>query len=339
MANDLTASSVQRQNILNNPFAVSEIQKATSLRGIRFEGETWLVKEQVADFFEVDVRTIERILEQNRDELIENGYAVVRGKRLQALKLAVSEGGGTDIDVGTKVTVLGIFSFRAFLNLGMLLTDSQRAILLRKLVLDIAIDVINQRTGGGTKYINQRDQDFIHAWFQEENFRKELTDALRDCVAMGNFKYAIYTDKIYQSIFRERTAEYRKILKLEKADKTRATFYSEVLDLIASYERGFAHELRDAYERKGEPLTNPEVDEVFSRFESMPLWKPLIDSARNKMASRDLAFRDALHLQLEEYVTPIEAADFERFLGEKSMELQERLEQAKDVFKRLKERE
>jgi len=33
MANDLTASSVQRQNILNNPFAVTEIQKATSLRG------------------------------------------------------------------------------------------------------------------------------------------------------------------------------------------------------------------------------------------------------------------------------------------------------------------
>ncbi|TWT71649.1 DNA-binding protein [Crateriforma conspicua] len=339
MANDLTASSVQRQNILNNPFAVTEIQKATSLRGVSFEGETWLVKEQVADFFEVDVRTIERILEQNRDELSENGYAVIRGKRLQALKLAISEGGGTDIDVGTKVTVLGIFSFRAFLNLGMLLTDSQRAILLRKLVLDIAIDVINQRTGGGTKYINQRDQDFIHAWFQEENFRKELTDALRDCVAMGNFKYAIYTDKIYQSIFRERTAEYRKILKLEKADKTRATFYSEVLDLIASYERGFAHELRDACERKGEPLTTHEVDELFTRFESMPLWKPLIDSARNKMASRDLAFRDALHQQLEEYVTPIEAADFERFLGEKSMELQERLEQAKDVFKRLKERE
>ena len=65
----------------------------------------------------------------------------------------------------------------------------------------------------------------------------------------------------------------------------------------------------------------------------------MVEKARNKMASRDLAFRDALHMQLKEYVTPVKSADFERFLGEKSKELSERLEEAKDVFKRLKERE
>ena len=56
------------------------------------------------------------------------------------------------------------------------------------------------------------------------------------------------------------------------------------------------------------------------------------------MASRDLAFRDALHLQLEQYITPIQADEFERFLGEKSKELEERLEESKDVLKRLKDR-
>jgi hypothetical protein len=56
------------------------------------------------------------------------------------------------------------------------------------------------------------------------------------------------------------------------------------------------------------------------------------------MASRDLAFRDALHLQLKEYIAPLQADEFERFLGEKSKELQERLEEAKDVMKRLKDR-
>jgi len=71
----------------------------------------------------------------------------------------------------------------------------------------------------------------------------------------------------------------------------------------------------------------------------MALWKPLIENARNKMASRDFAFRDALHHQLEEYVTPLARDEFERFLGEKSKELEERLEDAKDVMKRLKERE
>ena len=55
------------------------------------------------------------------------------------------------------------------------------------------------------------------------------------------------------------------------------------------------------------------------------------------MASRVLVFSDALHVQLQEYITPLEKDDFERFIGEKSKELQERLEEAKDVFKRLKE--
>ena len=57
------------------------------------------------------------------------------------------------------------------------------------------------------------------------------------------------------------------------------------------------------------------------------------------MASRDLAFRDALHLQLTEYVAPLERDEFERFIGERSKDLSERLEDARDVMKRLKERD
>ena len=63
-----------------------------------------------------------------------------------------------------------------------------------------------------------------------------------------------------------------------------------------------------------------------------------MDKARNKMASRDLAFRDALHLQLQDYITPLNIEEYERFLGEKSKELSERLDDASEVLKRLKER-
>ena len=79
----------------------------------------------------------------------------------------------------------------------MLMTESERAGLLRKAILDIVIDTINRRTGGGTKYINQRDEDFIQSAFIEENYRKLFTDALKDCLDMGNFKYALYTDRVY----------------------------------------------------------------------------------------------------------------------------------------------
>lgn len=61
---------------------------------------------------------------------------------------------------------------------------------------------------------------------------------------MGNFKYMVYTDKIYKSIFKENAAEYRKVLKLAANEKVRDTMYSEVLDIIASYEVGFADALK-----------------------------------------------------------------------------------------------
>ncbi len=338
MAKDLTNSEVERQNVLNNPYAVQEIQKAAPIQGVMFEGIGRVVKEQVARFFEIDPRTVERYLEKYGNELGRNGYEVIRDNRLKEFKLAVKEQFVTDIDVGSKTTQLGIFDFRAFLNISMLLTESERAKLLRQTILDIVLDTINQRTGGATKYINQRDEDFIFAYFREELYRKDFTDALKNYVGMGQFKYPMYTNKIYVSIFRENAKEYRKILQLHDKDRVRDTFYSEILDIISSYEYGFAKVLEAAYTKKGEKLTSFEVDELFSKFEQLPHWKPLIESIRNKMASRDLAFRDALHLQLKEYITPLQADEFERFLGEKSKELVERMTEAKDVFKRLKER-
>jgi hypothetical protein len=336
---DLTVSAVDRQNILNNPYALQEIEKAAHIRGIPFEGRSLVLKEQVAEFFEVTPRTIDNYIEKNGEELRQNGYEILRGKRLKELKLSILENVGNEVDFVTKTTVLGVFDFRAFLNLAMLMTESEQARLLRQAILDIVIDTINQRTGGGTKYVNQRDEEFLVSYFEEENYRKEFTDALRDCVDMGNFKYPRYTDKIYVSIFNENAQEYRKILRLHEKDKVRDTFYSEILDLVSSYEYGFGKEIRAAYEKLGRKLSSWEVDDLFRAFEELPLWKPMVEKARNKMASRDLAFRDALHHQLKEYITPVHREDFERFLGVKSKELADRLEDAKDVMKRLKERE
>lgn len=53
MSKDLTNSSVHRQNILNNPYALHEIEKATRISGIPFGGRSMVLKKQVASFFEV----------------------------------------------------------------------------------------------------------------------------------------------------------------------------------------------------------------------------------------------------------------------------------------------
>jgi hypothetical protein len=332
---DLTNSNIERQNILNNRYALDRIQEYIGLPAMLFEGEYWLTKQMVADFFEIDERTIERYLERHTDELKHNGYVLIRGNRLKNIKLAFAH----VINVGSKTTQLGLFNFRSFLNLAMLLVESDKARLLRSKILDIVIDTINQKTGGNTKYINQRDTDYLTSAIKEPKYRKMFTDALNQYVDMGSYKYAVYTDKVYDAIFKEKAKEYRDILKLQEKENLRETLYAEVLDLIASFEVGLAHDLKVKSEALVRKLFPTEANQVFADFAAHPLHSPLIEKARIKMASRDLHFRDAFHHKIQEYIQSVPADDFERFLGEQSMDFDKQLEQAKDIFKRLKESE
>ncbi len=339
MNKDLTASRIDRQNILNNEMAIEEIQDKSGIVGIEWDGKTYLTKEAVASFFEVDIRTISRYIEQNNNELTENGYVVLRGKQLKSFLATASEYYAKDINVPSKISQLGLFDFKAFLNMAMLLSESEKARALRQLMLDIVIDLINRRTGGGTKYINQRDKDFIGSYLQEENYRREFTDALKQCVAEDRYKYAHFTDMIYVSIFKEKAREYKKILDLKASEKVRDTFYSEILDIIAAYESGLADAIKNEYKNAGHVLSIEETEALFHRFETMALWKPLIHRGRTKMASRDMALRDAFHYQLSEYIQPLDQGEYQKFLGVTGDELERLMAENKDVLKRLKERD
>lgn len=338
MAKDLTNSRLDRQNILNNEIAIEEIRQKSGIDGILWNGKVFVTREMAANLFEVDIRTISRYLEQNGEELSANGYQVLRGKNLKAF-LESAKSSGKDIYVPTKTTVLGVFDFRAFLNMAMLLSESDKARALRQLMLDIVIDLINRKTGGGTKYINQRDKDFVFSSLQEDNYRRQFTDALKKYVEDDRYKYAHFTDMIYVSIFKEKAKEYKKILDLKASDKVRDTFYSEILDIIAAYESGLADAIKREYEQVGHILSKQETEELFRHFENMALWKPLIQRGRVKMASRDMALRDAFHYQLSEYIQPLNKEEYEKFLGAAGDELDRLMQENSEVLRRLKERD
>lgn len=337
MPKDLTTSRLDRQNILNNEIAVEEIQEKSGIEGIVWNQKLYFTREMTANFFEVDIRTITRYIDQFNNELVENGYEVLKGKKLKEFK-ETAQAYGKDINVPTKTTVLGIFDFRSFLNLSMLLSESEKARALRQMMLDIVIDLINRKTGGGTKYINQRDKDFFFASIQEENYRRQFTDALKNYVVDNRFKYAYFTDMIYVSIFKEKAKEYKKILDLKASDKVRDTFYSEILDIIAAYETGLADAIKKEYDNIGHVLSFAEVETIFHNFENMALWKPLIMRGRTKMASRDMALRDAFHYQLSEYIQPLDKDEYQKFLGAAGDELDRLMQENQEVLKRLKER-
>ncbi|MFT6909088.1 MAG: hypothetical protein ACJAS1_005796 [Oleiphilaceae bacterium] len=340
MNKDLTASPVARQNVLNNPYALAQLETHLGLGGLPYQGETLFTKAQAAELLAVDERTVDRYLSSHADELKANGYQIFKGKSLKNIKLAyVDDTNVVDI-IDPKVPSLGMFTFRSVLNLAMLVTESERAKAIRSRMLDIVIDVVAEKAGGHTKFINQRDQDYLPAAYMEDSYRKQFTDALRDYLAMGNVKYALYTDKIYQAVFYENALEYKKVLRLADKDKTRDTMYAEVLKAIASFEHGLAEQMREKSLELDRKLHPAELDKMLDDAATNPFLKPSIEDARIRMASRDLGFRDALHEKLEHYIQTVPAGDFDKFLGEKSKSLEEQLSDTKtlDVLKRLKDR-
>jgi hypothetical protein len=303
------------------------------IRPLEFEGRYVLTKQMVADYYEVDERTIERFLEANKEELEHNGYFLCKGNSLKEFKLRFA----SDIDVATKTTVLGLFDFRSFLNIGMLLTESEKAKWLRSRILDIVIATINEKTGGGTKYINRRDREYLPAAIQEENYRKNLTDAINKYVdGHKTFKYAQITDMIYKVVFREKAKEYKKLLSLSEKDNLRRTLYAEVLRAISSFENGTAYEIKKKAEEVG-PLTVDEVEDVINELAKHPMMEPIIYDARQKMASRDFALRDVYHDNIAEYLKAIAPEEYEKFIGSQSVDFDHLLDENKEVLDRLKQ--
>ncbi|UBF26648.1 DNA-binding protein [Kovacikia minuta CCNUW1] len=337
MVKDLTVSPLDRQNILNNAYALEKLEEYLGLGGTLYEGEVLFTKQQLVEIFGVSGSTIEKYLASHGDELSANGYTVLRGRKLRSFKALMDV---SVIDYGNKTPALGVFTFRAVLNLAMVLVESDRARVIRSRILDIVIDVMAERAGGHTKYINQRDCNYLPAAYQEFSYRREFADALNSYLEMGKVKYAIYTNRVYQIVFREKAQEYKQVLRLNKKDSACDTMYAEVLMAIASLENGLAAEMKAQSEQLDRKLLPSEVDVLFEAAEANPFLKPIIEDARVKMASRDLGFRDALHQKLEAYIQSVPESDFERFLGETSRSLEEQLSDPEilAVFKRLKDR-
>lgn len=370
MTNNLTHSAIDRQNILNNSEFLKEVQDFLGISGMLYEGEIRFTTAQIADFYDVSTKTIKRYVEVAENELSHNGYCVLKGSKLKEFKTLfgyliyadIEEDSQRDIHVPlsenqidlekddsikkeltdkqklNRLKALAIFNFRSFLNIGMLLTESEKAKSIRNVILDIVIDSLNKKLGGSTKFINQRDEDYLVAMIREPQYRKEYTSALSRYLDMGNAKYSIYTDAIYQAVFNENASEYKQVLKLEETENPRETMYSEILKLIASFEIGIADEMKNKYEELGRQLTPIELNQLIKKFSEQRFWIPQLEDARIKMATRDYGFRDVVHNRLEKYIQSISPSDYQKFLGEQSKTLQERIDENIEVFKRLKDR-
>ena len=335
MAKDLTVSPIERQNILNNRMAIPRIQEKLNVEAYQFEGKYYLTKQMVADFYEVDIRTIDNYLSSYEDELKHNGYFLCKGKSLKEFKLQFEH----EKSFMSKITQLGLFDFRAFLNIGMLLSESEKAREVRSVILDIVISTINEKGGGGTKYINWRDRDFLPAAIQEENYRKNLTAPINEYVdGHRTYKYKSITDMIYNAIFHENAKQYRSLLNLEPKDNAKATMYAEVLRVISSFENGIGSAISEKSKAIGRKITLQEVQELIIAQAESPAMAPFLYDARQKMASLDFGLRDVYHDNIAGYLRALSPEEFDRFIGSDSIDLEKLLDndENRHVLERLK---
>jgi len=113
MIKDLTTSDVSRQNILNNNFALEKVELYLALGGNTWENERVFTKAQISNILQIDERTIDRYIENHKDEITQNGYTILKGLELKKFKEYVGDIHVADI---SRAPSLGVFTFKTVLN-------------------------------------------------------------------------------------------------------------------------------------------------------------------------------------------------------------------------------
>ena len=123
------------------------IHKLELVKEILMLGKTDLMTVQmVANYFEVDIKTIDKLINRHMDELLENGMIIVTGKEFKdkfvtdTMSLTNYRGYFTYDNQKFANRTNRLINKRVLLNIGMLLRDSRVAKELRRRILDIVHD-------------------------------------------------------------------------------------------------------------------------------------------------------------------------------------------------------
>ena len=90
--------------------------------------------EMVANYFEVDIDTIKKVIKRNKEELNNNGFSLYKKGNIEK----ILKGQSVPLEIPNRG--MNLFSKRAILNVAMLLRDSKIAKEVRSKLLDIAHD-------------------------------------------------------------------------------------------------------------------------------------------------------------------------------------------------------
>lgn len=150
---------------------------------------------QAADYYEVNEKTIKRILAKKKEEFSEDGIEIVSSDALKNLK--VRDMDVLDLKYSPRLTLL---TKRAILRIGMLLTGSEVAKSVRNYLLNLEeVSTLQQR-----EWSLQRELGKLR--------RRTMTDAIRKYIPDSpnkQWRYRHFTDLAYQMALGRTAKELR----------------------------------------------------------------------------------------------------------------------------------
>lgn len=181
---DLINKREERDKLLGNVEVLSKVKDLLLL------GDTdFATTQQVTDYYEVGIEAIKSIVKRHKEELYSNGMEVLEGDELKEFKRnlqsepTLKEGKVQDEPALSKIrfsSKLTLFSKRAILNVGMLLTGSDVAEEVRRRLLDITQDVLEGKEVTKESIIDEMDKmkqiqmDIVQAMMDGDIERESL---------------------------------------------------------------------------------------------------------------------------------------------------------------------
>lgn len=218
----LTESKTMREGYINNEQYYDVLDKIKAIPYLT--KDMVLSSEQVANYYEVTTEAIKTVIKRHRDELEEDGIITLKGEELKDFKNKVCEVHGEPTKmISNKTTILTILTKRAMLRIGMLLTTSPIAKLVRSHLLDCEEETSQEKQ----VWIAKREAGKID--------RKRMTTAIANYIPESKhkrFAYPNYTNLIYKVLFGKDAKTMREERGFTKNDALRDSFTGEELVLV-----------------------------------------------------------------------------------------------------------
>lgn len=177
MAKNLTNSYCDRQKILNNPYILSKVDKYFNLdwrlrhiEKIPYQDNLFFSKRHLEYLLDTSISIINKCIRNNEQELKINGYIYKKDEKLQEQLKSLDPRFAKSIE---------LFSFKALLNMAMLIPQNEKTKFMRGRILDIVIDSISSIEGCRIKYLNQSIQ-YIFPMVHKKYY--SLSKALQDAI-------------------------------------------------------------------------------------------------------------------------------------------------------------